>query len=79
LKFPWHCKTGIIENARKLNVEFNGKRNLNPVKIFITGPPASGKTFYADKIVDYYNLPRIHVKQMVDKAMTLANVGEEEE
>ena len=45
-----------------LNVEFNTVRKLNPVKIFVTGPPASGKTFYADKIVDYYNVPRIHVK-----------------
>ena len=62
LKFPWHTKEGIIENAQKLNKEFNEYRKLNPVKIFITGPPASGKTFYAQKIVDYYNIPRIHVK-----------------
>jgi adenylate kinase len=31
-----------------LNREFNEFRGLNPVKIMITGPPASGKTFYAD-------------------------------
>lgn len=48
LKFPWHSEKGIIENIRMLNEEFNHFRGLNPVKIFITGPPASGKTFYAD-------------------------------
>lgn len=50
LKFPWHCEKGIVENAKALNVEFNKARDLVPVKIFITGPPASGKTFYSEKI-----------------------------
>jgi SpoVK/Ycf46/Vps4 family AAA+-type ATPase len=50
LKFPWHAEKGIIENIRLLNIEFNKDRGLNPVKIFITGPPASGKTFYADRL-----------------------------
>ena len=47
LKFPWHCEKGIVENIRMLNEEFNDCRGLHPVKIFLTGPPASGKTHYA--------------------------------
>ncbi len=47
LKFPWHCEKGIIGNIQKLNTEFNDFRGLTPVKIFITGPPASSKSFYA--------------------------------
>lgn len=47
LKFPWHCEKGIVENARQLNLEFNEARKLTPVKIFVTGPPASGKSFYS--------------------------------
>ena len=50
LKFPWHCEKGILENSRKLNIEFNDVRGLKPVKLFISGPPASGKTFYATKM-----------------------------
>lgn len=65
-QFPWHCKLGIVENAKALNGEFNECRLLSPVKIFITGPPASGKTFYTDKIKNYYNLPRIHVKALTE-------------
>ena len=68
LKFPWHCEKGIIDNALKLNIEFNDFRGLHPVKIFITGPPASGKTFYSEQLAHYYNIPRIHIKQIIDQA-----------
>ena len=47
-KFPWHAKFGIRKNIRSLEQEFNTFRGLNPVKIYITGPPASGKTYYAE-------------------------------
>jgi adenylate kinase len=62
LKFPWHSEKGILENIRLLNDEFNKFRGLNPVKIYITGPPASGKTHYAQILASYYNIPRVSVK-----------------
>ena len=62
LKFPWHCEKGILKNMEKLNNEFNQFRGLNPVKIFVTGPPASGKTFYSQKLAKYYNIPHVSVK-----------------
>ena len=61
-RFPWHSKFGIRKTIRTLEQEFNSFRGLNPVKIFITGPPASGKTFYAEKLAHYYNIPRVHVR-----------------
>jgi adenylate kinase len=78
LKFPWHCEKGILENTNQLNIEFNAARGLNPVKIFVTGPPASGKTYYAEKVQKYYNVPRVHVKELSDKAFELAAIEEEE-
>jgi len=60
-KFPWHCEKGIIGNIRLLNDEFNRYRGLNPVKIFVSGPPASGKSFYSGKLSHYYNIPHITV------------------
>ena len=78
LKFPWHCEKGIVENAKQLNIEFNGARGLNPVKIFVSGPPASGKSYYAQKIEKYYNVPRVHVKELTDAAFKVANAEEEE-
>lgn len=50
LKFPWHCEGGVVANTLQLNIELNEARNLRPVKLFVTGPPASGKTFYSEKI-----------------------------
>ena len=60
-----------------MNKEFNQCRGLNPVKIFVTGPPASGKTFYSEKIAKYYNIPRIHVKELVDEVLTIADQDED--
>ena len=76
-KFQWHTKFGIRKNIRSLEKEFNSFRGLNPVKIFITGPPASGKTFYAEKLAVYYNIPRVHVKQLVDEVFRMAAIDEE--
>jgi adenylate kinase len=66
LKFPWHCKKGIIKNMLLLNNEFNADRGLRPVKILITGPPAVGKTHYAKLLSEYYNIPHITIKDALD-------------
>ncbi len=65
-KFQWHCEKGIIDNVRKLNDEFNDYRGLHPVKIFISGPPASGKSYYAEQISRFYNIPHIKVRALID-------------
>ena len=76
LKVPWHCEKGIGENIRMLNEEFNDNRGLHPVKIFITGPPASGKSYYSERLASYYNIPRVHAKELSEKAFTLARFEE---
>ena len=76
-RFPWHSKFGIRKTIRTLEQEFNSFRGLNPVKIFITGPPASGKTFYAEKLAQYYNIPRVHVRQLVDEVFRRSAIDEE--
>lgn len=76
-RFPWHAKFGIRKNIRSLETEFNTFRGLNPVKIFITGPPASGKSYYAQELAKYYNIPRVHVRQLVDEVFRMAAIDEE--
>jgi adenylate kinase len=83
LKFPWHCEKGIVGNVPLLNKEFNEYRQLNPVKIFITGPPASGKSFYSQKLAKYYNIPHVDTRQITEKALTISlkeadDIGENE-
>jgi hypothetical protein len=47
-KIEWKCKQGIDSSSMKmLNDEFNYFRGLFPLKIFITGPPCSGKSYFA--------------------------------
>jgi len=84
LKFPWHCEKGIVKNIVPLNTEFNTFRGLNPVKIFVTGPPASGKSYYSYELARYYNIPHISIKQLSDCALTISlldeeKIGEDEE
>ncbi len=47
VEFDWHCKEGLKANISKVKEEFQKERGLKPVKILITGPPASGKSFYS--------------------------------
>jgi hypothetical protein len=46
LELNWHCKSGLAENIQLVKDEFAKERKLKPVKIFITGPPCSGKSFF---------------------------------
>ena len=50
-KFPWQCELGIPENIAQLNIEFNKARDLNPVKIFVTAPPAAGKAWLCQQYI----------------------------
>lgn len=43
----------------------------------ITGPPASGKTFYADQLAKYYNIPKVNVTQLLDEVWRMAKIDEE--
>lgn len=49
-----------------LNNEFNDYRKLKPVKILITGPPASGKSHCAKILAKYYNIPHITIQSALD-------------
>lgn len=60
----WHFQTGIAKNIAELNKQFVESRGLKPVTMFITGPPASGKTHYGKLLSAYYNIPHINVVQV---------------
>jgi adenylate kinase len=48
LGLSWHSPTGLsTESMSILNQEFNIYRGLFPLKVFVTGPPAAGKTHFA--------------------------------
>lgn len=55
--FEWHSKGGIGENIYKMLQEFNKVRGLRPVRVLLNGPPCVGKSFYAAKLAEHYNVP----------------------
>jgi adenylate kinase len=70
LKYPLGiCK----ETMGTLNAEFNQYRGLFPMKVFVTGPPAVGKTHFAEKLCEEYGVPHITVKTVVEMGYNLTN------
>lgn len=54
IPFRWWCKEGFVKNMQKVCDEFIQFRGLRTNKIFISGPPASGKTHYGKQYFFYY-------------------------
>ena len=50
-----------------LNFEFNLARGLKPVKVLVTGPPGSGKSYLAKQLAEYYNVPHIAIKDTIEE------------
>ena len=69
LDSDWHCSGGITNQSMKLlNDEFNLYRGLFPLKVFIGGPPGSGKTHYTKLLAESYGIPHLKIDDMVDHA-----------
>lgn len=70
----WRFPQGINKfSMPKLNEEFNFFRGLFPLKVFITGPPCSGKSFFGQKIADEYGIPHLTIKDVIKMGMELTN------
>lgn len=72
LPFDWHCLAGLSANIKTLNEEYNQEKQLRPIKIFLTGPPAAGKTHYGKMLAEHYNVPLIQVAGVVAAASQLS-------
>lgn len=69
----WRCRDGLtFENIRKVvNAEFNKFRGLFPLKLFVTGPPASGKSHFCALLAKDYGIPHITVKDAIEMGVAL--------
>lgn len=45
--------------------------SIKQIKIFIQGPPASGKSHYCSKLSTLYKLPHLHIKQVISDVLSL--------
>lgn len=71
-RISWHFDSPFPDNIDAIVKEYKTARNLNPVKIIVLGPPASGKTRVARYLTDHYDIHYIHVKPLI--ANTIDNL-----
>ena len=69
MNIEWKFESGLIENIQALIQEYRDARGLSSLKILIHGPPASGKTFYAKKIAEFYELHYLEPEQVILEAI----------
>jgi pantothenate kinase-related protein Tda10 len=62
-------KSGFVENIQAIAQEYKDARGLSPLKLFIHGPPASGKSYIAKKIADHYELHYLEPEKVIFQAM----------
>ena len=68
----WKCSSGInSQTMTMLNEEFNYFRGLFPLKVLITGPPASGKTLLGGQLCEEYGIPHLTIKGIIDMGLEL--------
>ncbi|XP_044747009.1 adenylate kinase 7-like isoform X2 [Coccinella septempunctata] len=66
LGITWRSEMNFVENIEEIVQEFKTRRDLEPLKIVVLGPPCSGKTKLAQLLCDHYNLHYISVKAILD-------------
>lgn len=64
--FTWHCKAGLAGNIQLVKDEFCKVRGLKPFKVALSGKPCTGKSHFSEKLAQHYNVPHIHVLQVLD-------------
>ena len=73
----WHSKQGIVQNIDLLNQEFNTYRSLRSIKVLISGPPVSGKSYFGRKLAENYSIPHIHISAVIQELLSTNSELEE--
>lgn len=70
--FAWWAKDGLVANLETIANEFCRWRNLNPLRILLSGPPCSGKTVFAEKIAARYGLMHVRTADVLGAVLARA-------
>jgi len=73
IQTEFHCIEGIPQCMGKVEQEFNLYRGLGKYKVFITGPPAVGKSYFGRQVAEEYNLPLVQIAEVVEEVTNAEN------
>lgn len=63
--FEWVSQEGFVENIDRIMLEYRQVRNLMPVRIVVSGAPATGKTLISQAVAHHYKLPHLSTKNVI--------------
>ncbi|BFZ12297.1 hypothetical protein BsWGS_15336 [Bradybaena similaris] len=62
----WTSEAGFAENIKQVVEEYKQYRNLQPIRVVILGPPASGKSTISQQLCSYYKLHHVTIQDVID-------------
>ena len=57
LEMEWVSQEGFVENVDRVMQEYRQVRNLMPVRVLVTGPPATGKSVMSKEVGFVFSFP----------------------
>ncbi|XP_067000043.2 adenylate kinase 7-like [Anabrus simplex] len=69
MNMKWTSDLPFPENIQRVVSEFREVRGLKPIKIYLHGPPVSGKTTLAKMLCDRYKLHYLGIKEVIEEAI----------
>ncbi|NXR61579.1 KAD7 kinase, partial [Rhadina sibilatrix] len=63
----WVAEEGLIENIAQVVAEYKQTRGLLPLKVYIHGPPASGKSTIAKELCKHYKLHYVKTNDVISE------------
>ncbi|NXX66503.1 KAD7 kinase, partial [Spizella passerina] len=63
----WFAETGLIDNIAQVVMEYKQARGLLPLKVYIHGPPGSGKSTIAKELCKHYKLHYVSTNDAISE------------
>ena len=70
MNISWVSESGLADNIYRTVKEYKQVRNLLPLRVYINGPPASGKTTIVKQLCDHYKIHHIKIQDVITEAIS---------
>jgi len=84
MNISWVAESGLPDNIYRMVKEYKQTRNLLPLRAYVTGPPAAGKTTVVKQLCEHYKVHHIKIQDVITEAIsnlkiTAARADDEED